>query len=181
MDVRRMRTLIYKRTHSGDPDPASGVFGNAGCMGSVRGWRFDAVIGIGGIGPEPIRCGIAGKLTWVGIGPHKTGDSRQPHVTFDHFLYYGEGGKFFETLAPTLARHIYDRNVRIIMDSLSDKERVETERILRIALRAPASPALLRRAGSAFAERRVRGGDDCRVRRPAAGTSVAKANRSSKC
>ena len=92
MDVKGMRTLIYKRTHSGDPDPASGVFGNANCMRSVRAWPFDAVIGIGGIGPEPTRKGIAGKLTWIGIGPHKTGDPRRPHVTFDHFLYLAKRG-----------------------------------------------------------------------------------------
>ena len=47
MHVKRMRTLVYKRTHSGDPDPASGVFGNNNCTRSVRGWNFDAVIGIG--------------------------------------------------------------------------------------------------------------------------------------
>ena len=181
MDVRRMRTLIYKRTHSGDPDPISGVFGNADCMKSVRGWSFDAVIGIGGVGREPDRHGIAGKLTWVGIGPHKTGNPRRPHVTFDHFLYYGEGGRLFETLAPTLARHIYGRNVRTIMDSLSDKERAETERILRTALKAPASPALLHRADDASTRRRVRDSDECSVRRRASGASVTKANRSTQC
>jgi hypothetical protein len=181
MDVRGMRTLIYKRTHSGDPDPASGVFGNADCMKSVRGRSFDAVIGIGGIGPEPIRNRIAGKLTWVGIGPHKTGDPCRPQVTFDHFLYYGEDGRLFETLAPTLARHIYSRNVRTIMDSLSGKERAETERILRMALKAPASAALLRRADDASTKRRVRDADECGVRKPASGASVTEANRSTKC
>lgn len=141
MDVKRMRTLVYKRTHSGDPDPASGVFGNHDCMGTVRGWKFDAVIGIGGVGSEPKRNGIAGKLTWVGVGPRKTGDRRHPQVTFDHFVYYGEAGPSFSTLAPVLAGHIYGRNVRVIMDSLSEQERVETTRILREALKAPASPA----------------------------------------
>ncbi len=48
-----MRTLIYKRTHSGDPDPETGVFGNHDCMGRVKDWQFDAV-----------------------IGKHKTGDAR---------------------------------------------------------------------------------------------------------
>jgi hypothetical protein len=136
-----MRTLVYKRTHSGDPDPGSGVFGNHGCMGSVRGWKFDAVIGVGGTGSEPRRHRIARKLTWVGIGPHKTGDPRRPRVTFDHFLYYGEHGPLFAEVAPILARHVYDRNVRVIMDSLSDVERAETSRILRAALTAPASNA----------------------------------------
>ena len=31
---KQMRTLIYKRTHTGDPDPKTGVFGNNDCMGS---------------------------------------------------------------------------------------------------------------------------------------------------
>ena len=50
---KQKRTLIYKRTHTGDPDPKAGVFGNNDCMGTVRKRDFDAVIGIGGIGPEP--------------------------------------------------------------------------------------------------------------------------------
>jgi hypothetical protein len=70
-------------------DPNTGVFGNNDCMKSVRGRRFDAVIGIGAIGPEPERHGIAGKLTWVGIGPLKIFDDPdhpdRPRVTFDHF------------------------------------------------------------------------------------------------
>jgi hypothetical protein len=35
-----MRTLIYKRTHSGDPDPETGIFGNHDCEGEVRDWAF---------------------------------------------------------------------------------------------------------------------------------------------
>lgn len=90
-----MRTLIYKRTHSGDPDPETGVFGNNDCEGSVRDWDYGAVIGVGGISAEPRRHGIAGKLTWVGIGPQKlfdSSDTRGPRVTFRHFLYFGEYG-----------------------------------------------------------------------------------------
>jgi len=81
-----MTTLIYKRTHSGDPDPKRGVFGNHDCMGCIRAWPFDAVIGIGGLGSEATANGLAGKLTWVGLGAHKTGDPRYPIVTFEHFL-----------------------------------------------------------------------------------------------
>jgi len=40
-----MNTLIYKRTHRGDPNE-SGVFGVWNCMGQIRGWEFDAVIGM---------------------------------------------------------------------------------------------------------------------------------------
>lgn len=73
-----MRTLIYKRTHTGDPD-ASGCFGICDCMGRVRAMDFDAVIGIGGIGSEAKGAGIAGKITWIGIGAHKeVGDGRGP-------------------------------------------------------------------------------------------------------
>jgi len=105
-----MRTLIYKRTHSNDPDPRSGVFGNRDCMGQVRAWSFDAVIAIGGIGEEPRRHGIAGKLTWIGVGPQKffgDPDSRGPQMTFRHFLYFGEHGPLLTKEYPALARHMY--------------------------------------------------------------------------
>ena len=48
---RRLRILVYKRTHVGDPDVA-GRFGINHCMGSVRGYHYDAVIGVGGMGRE---------------------------------------------------------------------------------------------------------------------------------
>ena len=60
--------LIYKRTHNGDPD-RFGHFGINDCMGQLRARRFDAVIGVGGIGAEPKSLGIAGKVNWIGIGP----------------------------------------------------------------------------------------------------------------
>jgi hypothetical protein len=119
-----MRILIYKRTHSGDPDPESGVFGNNDCMGRVRGWQYDAVIGIGGIGPEARREGIAGKLTWVGIGPHKVFDNlwhpHNPRVTFDRFWYTGDRGPLLEMTYPGLAYRMYQTNVRVLMYSQSE-------------------------------------------------------------
>jgi hypothetical protein len=142
-----MRTLIYKRTHSGDPDPKRGVFGNNDCMGSVKGWRYDAVIGIGGIGPEPKRERIAGKLTWVGIGPHKVFDNprkpRNPRVTFDHFWYLGERGPLIEAIYPTLAKRMYEKNVRVLIHSAPTEARarqVELDReISKILARAKTS------------------------------------------
>ena len=110
-----MRTLIYKRTHNGDPDPKAGVFGNHDCMGSVRDWTYDAVIGVGGIGEEPERHGIAGKLTWIGIGPLKlfdSADTRGPKVTFGHFLYFGENGPLLAKKYPALAKHMYETHRR---------------------------------------------------------------------
>jgi hypothetical protein len=114
-------------------------------MGSVRGKSFSAVIGVGGIGVRPERHRIARKLTWVGIGPHKTGNPKQPSVTFDHFLYYGENGPLLEIQAPALARHIYNGKIRLIMDSsLPERERLEVERILNTAKTAPPSRGRLK-------------------------------------
>ena len=181
MDVRLMRTLVYKRTHSGDPDPATGVFGIHDCMATVRGRSFDAVIGIGGIGQEPHRCGIARKLTWVGVGPHRTGDSHRPLVAFDHFLYYGEDGPLFEALAPALAGHIYGRGVRTIMDKLSDQERMEIVGILRTALTAPASPSLTQHAVDQPSRSGHLPADDGGVCGPLSAFSAVKSLRSTKC
>jgi hypothetical protein len=135
-----MRTLVYKRTHHGDPDE-QGVFGIHDCMGQVRGWNFEAVIGVGGLGPEPRSHGLDGKVNWIGIGPHKraVAEKRGPLVVFDHFVFYGSSGPDFETLAPVLAERIYSKNVRVAMNGLSATEQAEVERILRRAKGAPAS------------------------------------------
>lgn len=134
-----MRTLIYKRTHCGDPDPAKGEFGNNDCMGTIRNWAFDAVIGIGGIGREAESYGIARRLNWIGVGPHKTISNNHPRVTFDHFLYYGEQGPLLEEIAPVLARRMYGRNVRVRVHPLTNEERLEQEKILALASGAPPS------------------------------------------
>ncbi len=136
-----MRTLIYKRTHEGDPHPKKGLFGNNDCMGKVRGWPFDAVIGIGGIGREAERNGIARKLTWVGVGANKKGEPGRQLVTFDRFRYYGEQGRLLEEIAPVLARHMYGKNVRVLIN-LSSEERREVKKILRLAEDAPPSNQL---------------------------------------
>ena len=67
---RGCEVLIYKRTHSGDPDEA-GQFGINDCMGQVRRWNFDAVIGVGGVGAKARSLGIDERVNWIGIGPHK--------------------------------------------------------------------------------------------------------------
>ncbi len=135
-----MRTLIYKRTHHGDPDE-SGQFGVHDCMGRVRAWEFGAVIGVGGVGDEPTSHGLDGKVNWIGIGPHKTrvAGKRGPLVTFDHFLFFGSNGPDFEVLAPRLAERIYSRNVRVVMNGLTDSEQKEVAVILQLAKGAPPS------------------------------------------
>jgi hypothetical protein len=66
-DTDRLRVMIYKRTHTGDPTP-DGIFGLSDCMGRVRAREFDAVIGVGGLSAEPRSHGIDGRVTWVGGG-----------------------------------------------------------------------------------------------------------------
>ena len=135
-----MRILIYKRTHRGDPD-ARGIFGINDCMGSVRDFHYDAVIGIGGIGEEPQAHGIAGTINWIGIGPRKVriDHRRGALVTFDHFLFHDTAGPDFRTEAPHLAAHIYNNNVRILLDDLTATERAEASTIVNKAYSAPAS------------------------------------------
>jgi hypothetical protein len=136
--MKRGKTLIYKRTHTGDPS-RGGVFGNHDCMGRVRAWKFNSVIGVGGIGREARDNDIGGKLTWIGIGAHRAGMSGQPLVTFDHFLDFGTRGPLLDTVAPALAKRLYGRNVRVLMHHLSCDERREVEKILELARNAPAS------------------------------------------
>lgn len=79
-----MRILIYKRTHVGDPN-TEGEFGNEDCMGSVRSFPFDAVIGVGGISRQPLEQRLARKINWVGRNPRKSWRSnyaRAPILTF---------------------------------------------------------------------------------------------------
>ena len=64
------RTFIYKQTHEGDPG-TNGRFGIRDCMGKFRNLKFEAVIGVGGIGPDARKNGIAGKVIWVGTGPQR--------------------------------------------------------------------------------------------------------------
>lgn len=90
--------LIYKRTHTGDPDQ-EGIFGINGCMGNVRSWEFDAVIGVGGNKPWKDDEGIAHKINYVGLGAKKYSVNPidgYPYVTFEHFCLYDEKGQFIE-------------------------------------------------------------------------------------
>jgi hypothetical protein len=108
-----MRTLIYKRTHKGDPDKM-GCFGIWDCMGRLRNMAFDAVIGVGGTGAQPEAQGISYKINWIGVGAHKTKPNatmfpawRGPFVTFDHFVLFENKGVDFWCVAPILARRMY--------------------------------------------------------------------------
>jgi len=139
-----MRVLVYKRTHTGDPS-SRGVFGEHDCMGSVRGRDYDAVIGVGGIGPEPIAEGIAGRVTWIGIGPYWHASPKQnargPMVSFDRFLLEDTQGPKLVAIAPKLARHMYETNRRVvIIDETSTSLYGEVLDILQRAADSPPSP-----------------------------------------
>jgi hypothetical protein len=112
-----MRILVYKRTHTGDPN-SDGVFGGRDCMGSVRSWRYDAVIGVGGIGAEPASHGISGLVTWIGIGPHRAESrypARGPLVTFDTFELYDQAGTRLDAICPRLARRLFGGQARVLV------------------------------------------------------------------
>ena len=110
-------------------------------MGSVRKWKFDAVIGIGGIGDEAEDNGIAGKINWIGIGPRPEGRRRRgPILSFDHFRNFGTNGPDFRAKAPKLSKRIYSFNIRRLMDNMTSEQQEEAERILNLAMRYPHSP-----------------------------------------
>jgi hypothetical protein len=141
-----MTTLIYRRSHSDDPDPETGgIFGINGCMKSVRSYKFDAVIGVGGKFPWPDYKGIAKKLNWVEIGPKKVGthEDGHPQWAFEYFLYYGEKGPLLEKEYPKLAKYMFDLgNIpRQGYDGrLPEEVRDDVQKILDLAKDAPPSP-----------------------------------------
>jgi len=116
-------------------------------MGRVRGFDYEAVIGIGGIGWKAKSAGISGKLNWIGIGPHKcppTGDMRGPLVTFSHFLYFEPTDAPEVTIVMNLlANRLYARHApRYLLNDFSNEEQAEIERLLKMAKNAPSSQQL---------------------------------------
>lgn len=129
-----MRILIYKRTHVGDPD-TRGQFGNEGCMGRVRGFAFDAVIGVGGVSNWPTQQGIAGKINWVGRRPSKSQnpvDSRGPLVSFTpkNFRFFEHQGPLLVNEAPLLAKRVFGSRARFFFRSLTLAEQKEAQQLL---------------------------------------------------
>ncbi|HZL25729.1 MAG TPA: hypothetical protein VFC39_04275 [Acidobacteriaceae bacterium] len=102
-----MTTLIYRRTHRGDPDDTK-IFGKNDCMRRVRELNFDAVIGVGGTSPDSGEEGIARKINWVGIRPLKIKE-RHEHKTvrFDQFIRLDEAGPDLKTMAPKLFDYMF--------------------------------------------------------------------------
>jgi len=130
-----MRILVYNRNHNGDPDPATGQFGCNGCMGQVRGYSFDAVIGIGGTGLRAKRAGIARRLTWIGVGPKRAGyyNDGYPVLAFRRYWYKGEKGPLLQKVAPFLASRMYTNDLHFVIDDFSNDEMNDIKRLLRRA------------------------------------------------
>lgn len=125
-----MRVLIYKRTHTGDPD-ANGVFGVNDCMGRIRALKYDAAIGVGGVGTEPKREGIANKITWIGVTPNYGSTyGRGPLVTFERFLLFDENGPDFGAWAKETAAQFYGNRVRYVIKDLAATNNPELHSIV---------------------------------------------------
>ncbi len=135
--------LIYKRTHKGDPN-AEGIFGINGCMGRIRNWEFNSVIGIGGKRPDAGSENIAYKINYIGIGARKVPVNPKdgwPYVIFANFRLYEENGILLEEIAPNLYKHMYDVDRRVIKSSSLPTIAMHEEvlKILKLAENAPPS------------------------------------------
>lgn len=113
-----MKILIYKRTHKGDPDER-GIFGINDCMGRIRDYDYDAVIGIGGKAPWNDDQDIKYKVNWVGLEPKwiNAEGKRADCVVFSHFELYEEKGMDIEENFPNLFRYMYDTQKRFEISS----------------------------------------------------------------
>ena len=136
-----MATLVYKMTHKGDPDHARGFWGVEDCMGRIRDYDFDAVIGIGGLTWWKRETSRAGEVVWIGIEPQKVPvqGKRGPLVRFAHFHYFLEGELMLSEIAPVLEKSMH--RARFMRDGFSPVEKREIERICKLALSAgPSKP-----------------------------------------
>lgn len=128
------RILIYKRTHRGDPDHR-GRFGVEGCMGRVRNFPFDAVIGVGGISGWPVAEGIARKVNWVGRMPRKRPnpvDKRGPLITFGRgdVRVLEDRGPLLSTMSAPLADAVYGSRNRFLFRSVRGALAAEAMRVI---------------------------------------------------
>lgn len=139
-----MNTLIYKRTHRGDPN-SEGTFGCHDCMGRVRGFLFDAVIGVGGKRPWPKDADMALKINWIGLNPYRVGISKRGHpvLKFQFFRLWNSKGPDFKDYAKRLYRHMFvDGNRRFVLsESLpTDMQNEVADMLRRLQNYSPGRP-----------------------------------------
>ncbi|RZI54567.1 MAG: hypothetical protein EOP12_02145 [Pseudomonas sp.] len=130
------RILVYKRTHPHDPG-IEGVFGNQDCMGQVREFDYDVVVGIGGIGAEACSHGIDRRLNWIGIG-RISGPvhPKRNHLTFTfaHLVLQEHTGDYFAVHCPQLAGAMYKSRCRFHLNHTAEHMQ-ELERLVAWAKR----------------------------------------------
>jgi hypothetical protein len=106
-------------------------------MGQIRGYTYDAVIGIGGSSYEPRSHGIDGRITWVGVGPHQwppVHPRGAPIVTFDRFVLFDSEGEKLRDFAPALAEHFFGKHRRFFYtNGLCEGIQRDIDRILKLA------------------------------------------------
>lgn len=136
------KVLIYKRTHKGDPD-TKGIFGIEDCMGRIRNWKYDAVIGIGGRSPWKGQTGIKHKINWVGSGPKTHGQhKRGKMIVFEHFELYEEAGADICEKYPNLFDYMYGTKKRFVLSAALPQEvQQEIDEILASVKNSPPSQA----------------------------------------
>ncbi|MBK1888457.1 hypothetical protein Undi14_00320 [Undibacterium sp. 14-3-2] len=107
-------------------------------MGQVRGYHFDAVIGVGGIGTDPRADRIDRKINWVGINPKPTKNqvNGAPVISFEYFILLEQDGPLLHVIAPKLARRMYENGVRILITGYSEEEKAEAVSIINWARKA---------------------------------------------
>lgn len=138
-----MRVLIYKRTHKNDPNE-KGIFGIRDCMGNIRNWGYDAVIGIGGKSAWRNDTDIRYKINWIGLGPRRIGspNRRADMVVFAHFELYEGNGLNIKDHYPNLYDYMYvDGNKKRFDMSSNLPESVfeEVKKIIDLVKDSPAS------------------------------------------
>lgn len=141
MAMSYVNTWIYKRTHTGDPNE-SGTFGCSNCMGEMRGYNYDSVIGVGGKNPWKRDQDIALKINWIGLGPTKRNKAEKGlQVTFKHFRLNAGSGPDLKAIAPKLFKYMFqDKNRRQVMAKNCPKNvQKEITKILNLAKKYPKS------------------------------------------
>jgi hypothetical protein len=143
---------IYKRSHDGDPDNKTGIFGNNDCGQTHRDQHYDAVIGMFGTifgGKDKVL-----KINWIGSGASriKLGNDAIDALSkavrslpapwgrdwkgieilaFDNFLYF-ENGADFDT--PCLVNRMLPvRTGGMMSPNLAEPVQREVDKIIRYA------------------------------------------------
>ncbi len=104
-------------------------------MGRVRGFAFDIIIGVGGIGTWPTKLGIARKINWVGRHPIKSlnpVDARGPLAYFKKkdFRLFEQHGPLLSEEAPLLDKRVFGNRARFVFQSLTLAEQLEAEQLI---------------------------------------------------